>query len=272
MESTLFTAYVVAKEINLNLLANHFSFNKKFRWEETLVLKGDDLAGIITDGENKFVYIYYFGTIVFANFSEKETLKILKYLAQIEKSINAVPPFAFQDDFKLVINPQEEPSINFEDMVANQFNSFYLEIISTILAKSVALEKIEREIDKLFDDLEDMVDLLEKGHFNISDRRLAKISSKILRYKFNSISYIMLLDKPDITWVNEEAGTLYGELSQLFELDERFTVLQQKSETLMDITQSFTGLTHATRGTKLEWMIIILIAFEIILSLLEKIF
>ncbi len=37
----------------------------------------------------------------------------------------------------------------------------------------------------------------------------------------------------------------------------------------MDITEAFSGLAHAKRGTRLEWIIIILIAFEIVLSLYE---
>ncbi|MFZ5943084.1 MAG: RMD1 family protein [Bacillota bacterium] len=271
MES-IFNAYVVAKEINLNSLAGHFGVNKKFRWEDPLILKGTNLTGIINDWENKLIYVFYFGSIVFINFSHHEAMDVLNYLNKTVKNINSIHPHSFQDDFKLVIDPRGDSSINYEDMVANEFQDYYLEIISTILAKSVALEKIESEMDKLFDDVEYIVDLLDRGRFNVSDQRLAKTASKILRYKFNSISYILLLDKPDITWVNEQAGTLYTELSTLFELDERFTVVQQKSETLMDVTQSFTSLTHATRGTRLEWMIIILIAFDIVLSLLEKIF
>ncbi|MDK2823669.1 MAG: required for meiotic nuclear division protein 1 [Clostridia bacterium] len=271
MDSAVFTAFVVAKEINLNIIAQHFGMNKKYRWEEPLVLKEKNLAGIINDWSHKFVYIFYFGSLVFINFAHHETMDVIKYLQKLEKNINSTSLLTFRDDFKLIIKQGVEPSVNFFNMVAESFKDYHLEIISIILAKSVALEKIENDIDKLFDDIENIVDLLDKGRFNISDRRLAKTSAMILRYKFNSISYIMLLDKPDITWVKVEAGNLYTELSQLFELEERYEVIHQKSETLMDITQAFTGLTHATRGTRLEWMIIILIALEIVLSLLEKI-
>ncbi|KJS21354.1 MAG: hypothetical protein VR72_11425 [Clostridiaceae bacterium BRH_c20a] len=269
MVDSTFTAFVVAKEINLNNLAKHFGMNKKYRWEEPLILKNTNLSGVTKDRENKFVFIFYFGTVVFINFEHHEVMDVLKYLNKLEKNIHSNHPPVFQDDFRLIINKEAKTSINFDNMSANKYQDYYLEIISTILAKSVALEKIEKDIDKLFDDIEDIVDFLDKGRFNISDRRLAKTSGKILQHKFSSISYLMLLDKPDITWVNEDAGNLYSELSQLFEIDERFEIVRQKSETLMDITQAFTGLTHATRGARLEWMIIILIAFEIILSLLE---
>jgi uncharacterized Rmd1/YagE family protein len=79
----------------------------------------------------------------------------------------------------------------------------------------------------------------------------------------------MLLDKPDITWENQDAETLYIQLSQFYELKDRYDKIQAKTETLMDITQVFGSLTHQRRGNKLEWMVIILIAIEIVLTLIE---
>lgn len=270
MNSADFTAYVLAKEINLNTLAQHFGMNKKYRWEDPLVLKDVNLSGVINNPTDKYVYIFYFGSLVFINFTHHEMMDVVKYLRKMDVELNDIAPYTFQDDFKLISNRDKEFTVNFASVNVESFNNYHLEIVSTILAKSVALEKIESDMNKLFDDIEDIIDLLDKGRFNISDRLLAKTSARILRYKFNSISYIMLLDKPDITWVDEEAGNIYAELGRLFELEERYQVVFQKSETLMDITQSFAGLTHATRGTRLEWMIIILIAFEIVLTLLDK--
>jgi len=272
MTNAEFIALVTANEINLNILARHFGKHKKYGWEEPLVLHDDNLTGIIKEPSNKYVYIFYFGSIVFINFSHHEMMDVIKYLHSLENNINVSSPFTYQDDFKLIIHPDYPPSLSYSAMTDNMFKDFYPEIISTVLAKSVALEKIEHETDKLLDDIEDIVDFLDKGRLNISDRRLAKTSGMILRFKYNSISYLMLLDKPEITWINEEAGSLFGDLSKLFELEERYETLRHKSETLMDITQVFSGLTHATRGTRLELMIIVLIALEIVLSVLDSIF
>lgn len=214
-----------------------------------------------------YSYIFYFGSIVFINFTHHEIMDVLKYLKRIEQNLQIQNPFTFQDDFILRIQADEKQNVSYTDMTTSEFHNYYLEIISTILAKSVALEKIENQTDKLFDDIELIIERLEKGRFNISDKELAKTSAKILKFKHNSLSYIMLLDKPALTWVYEEADRLYIELSDVFELDERYEKIRQKSDTLMDVTQVFSNLTHATRGTKLEWMIIILIALEILLSL-----
>lgn len=272
MQSAHFKALVLSSEINLNQLARHFGVNKKFSWEDTLILTENNLTGLLTEPAKKLVYIFYFGSAVFINCAHHEMMDVIKYLQRLEKAINTTGPFPFQDDFKLLIRPEEESALNFDNLVTTEFMDYHPKIISTILAKSVALEKIETDIDKLYDDIEDIIDYLAKGRFTISDDRLSKTSSMILRFKYNSISYIMLLDKPDITWTNEEAGRLFEDLSRLFELEERYETLKHKTETLMDITQVFTGLTQARRGNRLEWMIIILIALEIILSLVDKFF
>jgi len=271
MDKAVFTALVVANEINLNVLAEHFGMNKKLRWEDALILRTGNLTGIIAKPSDKAAFVFYFGSIVFINFAHHEMMDLLKYLKKLERNISIDTPFLFQDDFKLIINPvQDQAVLNFDNLITSGYENYYLEIIATVLAKSVALEKLESDIDKLYDEIEDIVDYLAKGRFTISDRRLANTSASILRFRYNSISYIMLLDKPDITWTNEEAGRLFDELSGLFELEERYETLRHKTETLLDITQAFTGLTHARRGNRLEWIIIILIAVEIILSLLDE--
>jgi uncharacterized Rmd1/YagE family protein len=79
----------------------------------------------------------------------------------------------------------------------------------------------------------------------------------------------MFLDKPDITWDNDDLDLLYSRMANLFELRQRYQEIRVKSETLMDITAVFTGLSHARRATRLEWIIIILIALEIVIYVVE---
>jgi len=80
----------------------------------------------------------------------------------------------------------------------------------------------------------------------------------------------MVLDKPEITWDNEEANRFYLTMAELFELTPRYQEIKHKSETLMDVTDVFSSLSHARRAARLEWIIIILIAFEIVMALLDK--
>lgn len=267
MLQSIFKALFLSSEINLSKIAQHFGINQKFKWEDLLLLDEQSLKGLLRETADKTVYIFHFGAMVFVNFEHHQMMDVINYIKQIEKSINATNPFQFADDYRLEVNTEADPTINNDTMVTAVTDASQGEIIATVLAKSVALEKIEADIDLLLDDIEEVVGFLEQGKLNVSDDQLAKMSAKILGYKFNTISYIRLLDKPSITWVNEEASQLFIELSTIFEMEDRYKNIRHKSETLMDITEVFSGLAHARRGNRLEWAVIILIAIEILLSL-----
>jgi len=267
-----FKAIVLCNEVNLNKIAQHFGINRKFKWEDSLVLKGDYLRGIVNDTEKKFVYVFYFGSMVFVNFQDHEIMDLVKYLKKIEPELNESSTFVYVDDYRLEVDINEPPAINNDHMIVNAYEEYHLEIVSTILAKSVSLGKNENDVDSLLDRIENVVNNLSRGELGVSDDELAKMSANILRFRLNAISYLMLLDNPAITWTNEEASALYNELSVLFEIKERYEIVRHKTETLLDITEAFSNLVHAKRGTRLEWAIIILIVIEIVLSLYEMFF
>jgi len=272
MIQTEFEAIVLSNEINLNKIAEHFGINRKFKWEESLLLGDIELKGILGQTDNKMVYIFHFGSLVFLNFQHHEIMDTINYMRQIEAGIIYSNLFKYVDEYKIESNPEGIFAINNEYMVTQEQVKYQLDIVATILAKSVALDKIEMDISYLLDEIEDVVNNLHQGRLAVSDEKLAKMSASILGFKLSTISYIMLLDKPAITWNNENASALFNELTTLFELNDRYDKIRHKIDILMDITEVFSGLAHAKRGTRLEWAVIILIGIEIVLSLIDLFF
>lgn len=272
MIQTEFKAIVLSNEINLNKIAQHFGIDRKFKWEESLVLNSDNLQGIVQQTDAKKIYIFYFGSVVFLNFQHHEIMDMVNYMKKIQVGIIDGNEFKYVDDYKIESNPNGVFAINNEYMVTEKQVEYQLDIVSTVLAKSVALDKIEIDISYLLDEIEDVVNDLHQGKLTVSDEKLAKMSASILGLKLSTISYVMLLDKPAITWDNENASALFEELGTLFELSERYGNNRHKIDTLMDITEVFSGLAHAKRGTRLEWYIIILIVIEIFLSVFDLFF
>lgn len=269
---TEFKAIVLNNEINLNKISQHFGSNRKLKWEEYLILKGTELQGIVREIEMKRVYLFHFGSIVFLNFQYHEIMDIINYLKTIENGIHDINTFKYVDEYKIEINSESESAINNDYMVTKQIAEYQFDIVSTVLAKSVALEKIESDISRVLDEIEEVVNNLYRGELTVSDEKLAKMSASILEFKLSTISYVMLLDKPAITWNHEGASELFDELTILFELTDRYEKLRHKIDTLMDIIEVFSGLAHSKRGTRLEWAVIILIGIEICLSLFALFF
>ncbi len=76
-----------------------------------------------------------------------------------------------------------------------------------------------------------------------------------------------LLDKPNILWDDETAERLYNDLSVFFELKERFEIVEFKLGLLKDDIMFLTDILNHKKSEFLEWIIIWLIAFEIIMGL-----
>lgn len=269
MSTTSFKSVAVSRELNLNAIASQFGIERPLSWEDTLVLTEKHLEGLLAKPDEKGVFVFSFGTLVFVNCVSTDIMDVIEYLRKLDRNLADFRAIEYTDDYNLVIGGSE-PLVSYDELTVPEHADYYAEIIAVALAKSTALERTEDAISKLFDDVESFINQLKEGSLAISDERLAALSGRILSYRYNTISYIMILDKPDVTWRNSEAGEVYGDLERLFELPDRYEKITHKTETLLDITQVFADLYHAKRGTRLEWMVIALIAFEIILNLVER--
>ncbi|MEE3950644.1 RMD1 family protein [Peribacillus frigoritolerans] len=272
MEAITFKACAITNEIDLNKIAIHCGIPKKFTWEEPLILKGDILRSILYKNvdESQQVLVFSFGSIVFINYSHEDEIKAFSsFIQSFEPDIDLVNVDRYTDDYSLHFSETENINLTDEYVVVPKYEFFYPELISTVLAKSVALEKTEEQLGKIHDKLEAMIDRLEKGKLRIGNKELARTTAKIVRHEYNTLAYIMILDKPDITWTSSLAGEFYDIMLEFFELNDRYKILKSKTEILYNIMDGFSNISHSIRGLFVEWIIVILIVFEILLTILE---
>jgi len=271
MNHMTFKAFAITHEINLNKIATHCGIPKKFTWEEPLTLRSDNLRPILnreTD-DSQSVLVFSFGSIVFINLSNTlEMNAVFSFIRSFEPEIDLKGVNKFTDDYSLHIKETETIRLADEYVEVNEYQDFYPELISTVLAKSVALEKAEDQMGEILDKLETMIDRLDKGKMHVGNKQLARTTAKILQHEYNTLAYIMILDKPDITWTRHEAGEFYEKMLDFFELNDRYQILKSKTETMYHIMDGFSTLSHSIRGLFVEWIVVFLIVFEIVLTLL----
>jgi required for meiotic nuclear division protein 1 len=267
MKSYSFTVYSLFNEMDLNKLAAHFGVKRKLEWEDFLRIEGSQLQGIVRDAGDKSANLYAFGSGVFINMEHHEIVDFISYITKIDTALKN-PQYEYTDEYNLTVEDDRREFTN-DMMIVNELSPYHIEIISNVLAKSVALEKIEKGIGDLFDELEGLIQRLKVGNLRYRGNMLAKMSARILTFKYDTTSVIMILDKPEITWTDEMAEKLFNRMSRLFELDERYEKIAKKSDTLMDILSVFSTLTQHQKSNNLEWMIIILIVIEIVISLID---
>ncbi|PWW05177.1 YagE family uncharacterized protein [Paenibacillus cellulosilyticus] len=272
MKELTFKAFAVANEIDLNKIATHCGIPKKFTWEEPLILKGDTLKSILHKEMDKSqqVLVFSFGSVVFINHSHADEISsFMRFVHAFEPGIDLMNIHQYTDDYSLHTDKKAEFQVTDEYVVVSDYESFYPELISTVLAKSVALEKIEEQSGKIHDRLELMIDRLESGRLRIGNKELARQTANIMRHEYNTISYVMILDKPDITWTSSSAGEFYDRMTEFFEMNDRFTILKSKTEVLYRIMEGFSTISHSIRGLFVEWIVVILIVIEVLLTVFQ---
>ena len=268
MEIFNFKAFAFGGELDLNRLAARLGITRKYRWEEPMKLNPVTF-GLAGDNDSKQVYLYYFGGVVFLNCPGELISSFLDSIPQYAESLKGQAQLPYREEYRLEINSERKPTIANDGAVMPHYNIAFLDIICFVIAKSVALERIEERIDVVFDEVEALIANLGRGKLELPDRDMARLASSILSFKFTSLAHIMVLDKPEITWDNSEADRLYTTMAGLFELNQRYLEIKHKSETLLDMTDVFSSLSHARRSARLEWIIIVLIAIEIVIYLMQ---
>ncbi len=269
MEPLLFTAFALDGELDLNRIASRLNITRKYRWEDPMRL--NPVTFTPTQEQDPMqVYLYSFGGIVFINSADEMVARFLDGLEKYADNLKGHSQLPYREDYRLEIAPDCIASIGNEAAVIQEFSPFFQEITCLVLAQSVALERIEEKTDTLLDEVEGLIARLDRGKMDIPDRDLARLASAVLGFKYASIAQIMVLDKPDITWDNADAEKFYMTISRVFDLKSRYHEIKHKSETLTDVTDVFSNLSHARRSARLEWIIIILIAFEIVMALYDR--
>jgi uncharacterized Rmd1/YagE family protein len=229
-----------------------------------MVLSPDDLSPLPhRSGPSPRVYVYSFGSVVFLNCSPEAASDFHRRASRFA-GVFADPAKRPADDYTLTVGADEfEVTNDYARVPAG--DPVLVETVCLVLAKSVALERIEQRLDRVFDEIEHLIDYLSKGRLRYPDERMAKLASMILSLQYTSLSHVMVLDKPEVTWENVDADRLYAKLANMFELTQRYHEIEHKSKTLLDVTQVFSTLSHARRSARLEIVVIVLIFIEVVI-------
>ncbi|MEK7398103.1 MAG: RMD1 family protein, partial [Candidatus Poribacteria bacterium] len=145
-----------------------------------------------------------------------------------------------------------------------------VKIACMLLAESTALEYYEVLIENLLEQTNRFSKQLQKhGRMLKSGEQLIRFIGMCLDTKQSIISNLYIVDSPDETWDNVELDKLHQELKIMLEIDTRYRALDYKIKIIQEGIEVIVDLSKSRRETLLELVIILLIAFEIFLTLIK---
>lgn len=145
-----------------------------------------------------------------------------------------------------------------------------IQLIAEVLAKSVVLAHYEEVVAETFDSIEPLAVELKRGKVVRRSRSLLKQIGSTLLIQHRMVGRVEINEKPELLWERPDLERLYMRLDDEFELHERHTALERKLVLISDINETLLEMLQTRQGLRLELYIVLLIVFDIVLSLLLR--
>ena len=238
------------------------------------VIEGELLYSDATElfyktGELKYIYLFKYGAVSFFNYPDDEVKNFLDFLKSHCRNWFSQ---SFSDEMRVEIGTAEN-RIGHNKIEVKDGHHEVLRMIMLNVTQSVTLDYYSNQTELLLEETNYHTQLLEKkGKLHISGRKLTRFIGKTLLIKNRIAENLYIFDSPVETWENEELDRLYNELKKNFDLNERFRDVSEGLNIVRDNLDLFKDILQYRNSVLLEWIVIILIAIEVVHFLIAQFF
>ena len=228
-------------------------------------LGGGPLAIAVRGGGAAFLFRY--GAVVLFDVQPLEQDEFLRQLRPRIQSPNVEPEV---EQVTVRIDAEAKEVLDGACVIVKDTSSERLEIVADVLSKSVVLSRYESTVAQTFDRIEPFAAELQKERTGSRMARelLAHLGSALM-IEQQMVGRVQIDDSPELLWDRPDLERLFARLRDEFEIVERFTALNRKLELVSRTVETALGLIQARRTLRVEWYIVILIGFEICLTLYQ---
>jgi uncharacterized Rmd1/YagE family protein len=219
--------------------------------------------------ENKYLYILRYGVLTQLNLSEEQFTEIKK---QILPACRNLVETSIHEE-QLIETGSVENKISHNKIQIKNSNADVLRMIMLYISQSVTLDYYAELTTKLLEDTNQHTQLLErKGELSITGTNLKKYIGKTLLLKNLIAQNLYIFDSPEETWDNERLDKLHIELKRHLDLQDRARSVSEELGIVKENLELFKDILQYRNSIYLEWVVIILIAVEVVSFLVEKLF
>lgn len=218
--------------------------------------------------EKGLLLIKEYGAIVFCGFSKNDQEVLLRDIFLFKEKLEDIP----SENIQLELSRFFEDSVEFNSVKLSDDAPDKIRVIMFNLAQSVALDDYHEEVSALLEKTKLVAIKLEKrGKLWLNSRRLRKYIGKSLVLKNKIAENLFIYESADHVWDDESLSILDKEISEQLDLSNRHDGLQNSLSAVKENLDFFTTLSQHSHSSFLEWIIILLILFEVLQVIFEKI-
>lgn len=222
-------------------------------------------------GRKGYAVLFRYGVTVLFDVSAEEEAHFLADLARV---VTEPLPDPGREQAHIDIIPAAAEHVDPNgSIVLAELTPERMQIVADVLAKDLLLEHFEVRVANVFDRVEPLAARLKhRGQRNFRVKDLLSQIGDVLLTQHRMVGRAEVLEKPETLWNVPQLEGLFGRLEREYEIRERSRALDHKLDVIGNTAETLLDLVHTSRSIRVEWYIVGLIVFEILLSLYEKVF
>ncbi|KAL4184460.1 hypothetical protein AMTRI_Chr10g1130 [Amborella trichopoda] len=218
---------------------------------------------------SRYMVVFQYGSAVMFNIGDHE---VDRYLEIVRKHASGLLPEMRKDEYAVVEKPSLETWMQggHDYIVLKHLDADGIRIIGSILGQSTALDYFIRQVDDMVDEFTDINRGMEKtGTFTMQRKKLFQLVGRSNSSLADVILKLGLFERSEIAWRNANYAQVWEYLRDEYELAPRFASLDFKLKFVEHNIHFLQEILQNRKSDFLEWVIIILISLECVLSVYE---
>lgn len=253
--------YHLGGRLDLKLIKNSLAFH---------CIYADPTELIYETGPNAWFEVFDYGSVVFFGIDKTVQTDII---GSIRKILSLAVNELESEEIDIEVVPESPTKVLFDKILVNHLNVEVAKIVMLNIAQSVALDYYIEQTNILLEQTSYFsYELQEKGTFSIKGKKLLKYIGTALNLKNRIARNLYIFDSPDITWEDQYLNDLHAQLNMELDIRIRYRSLQESLSIIQENLEIYKDINQHSHSSQLEWIIIILIAVEIVNLFFDKLF
>lgn len=217
---------------------------------------------------NRDVFVFDYGVVVFWQLNETERSS---FLLASGDAAEAPLTNTLDDEFTFGIG-NEKPHIKNDHICMPDAEVLTRLAVSHGIAQSTKMAQFEFRIQQTINDTAHIPENIARtGSAQLSRKELSQLRGRLFLTNSDIMLNYDLLDVPDFFWEYPELDNYYSIVADYLEVRQRVEVLSKKLETIHALFDMMADEQKHKHSSMLEWIIIWLIAFEIVVFIFHDI-
>lgn len=260
-------AYSLVTDYNMKQLYGYLSKQYKVdKYGDVYHVKMSDRSDTDNEGD---VFIFPYGAVVTWGLDDEKEDLISNELTRFASNTDRV---IFDDDLYTYGYGEKDSIV--DDHITLACNDHMSKLAcSFALAQSAKLGAFENSLQITINSTKDLPEQLSStGKISLPAKEIRKIMGKIFIDRNYINLYIELLDTPNFFWEKTDLEPLYEMITEYVDQEGRLRIINSRLTLLHELMDMLVGELNNQHSSKLEWIIIILILIEVIVTFAKEVF